>query len=470
MTIPARPPSGPERTFAALGLGEALARVIVFSVTIHLARVLGPSGYGVIGVATAVLLYFTALADGGIEYLGAREVAAAPDRTRALAEAALGVRLTVAAALVLCLAVIGVFVLPEPDGAVLAVYGLTLLPAAASVRWIHLGAERAGRIAIARVTGETVMAIGVWTLVRSVGDIARVPAAQFTGDVVAALLLALFLRRAGIPLRLRFRPSRALPMLHRAWPLTAHALLGLVIFNSDFLVLRAFKDARAVGLYAAVYTLVSFAINLGGAYGQSMITPLTRVRHDPAALQSLYRRCLQHLLVVGLPMAVGGSLLAGDIVPFLFGPQYAPAADALRILLWSVPVALVRNGAMIGLIALNAPRDVLRTTSWAAVFNVGLNIALIPFIGILGAAISTLLTELVRMFLTVLFVTRLHLPFPGFRPFWKPSAAAVVMGLGLLMAPVLHPLAAVALGAVIYGVVLLVLGGLWRPKMSVDPR
>ena len=60
------PTSAVGRTFAKLASGEALARLIAFGVTVFLARQLGAGGYGVIALATAVILYLSFVADAGL--------------------------------------------------------------------------------------------------------------------------------------------------------------------------------------------------------------------------------------------------------------------------------------------------------------------------------------------------------------------------------------------------------------------
>ena len=68
------------RAFVALGSGEVAARLIAFAGTLYVARTLGPSRYGVIGFALAVLLYLQRLADAGFDLgVGVREVAAHRD-------------------------------------------------------------------------------------------------------------------------------------------------------------------------------------------------------------------------------------------------------------------------------------------------------------------------------------------------------------------------------------------------------
>ena len=401
----------------------------------------------------AVLLYAGALLDGGVEYAGAREVAAAPGRAARYGAAVLGLRVLLGAVVAVVLALVGVFLLPQPEGGMLAAYGFALLATGGSARWILLGLDRPGAIAIARVAGELLIAAIVLVGVRSVEDLTLAPVAHVAGEGVLVILLALFLRRAGLRVPLRFGRWRAL---------AAHTLLGLLIFNSDFVVLRLFGDARDVGLYAAAYTIISFAINLGGAYGQSLLPALTRAGRDAARQVGLYHQSTAQLVAVGLPFAVGGTLLAGEVMVFLFGAGYGPAADALRILLWSVPVALLRTAGMTALVSVSQHALVLRTTTWGTGVNLVLNFALIPVLGLVGAAAATLVTELLRMTLALRFASAHALPLLGGRRCWPIAVASAVMALALVLVPSLPLLARVAVGIVAYGVVFVALGGLRR--------
>src|SRR5919206_3198889 len=115
------------RNFVALGGGEVIARIVAFFATIYLARSLGAASYGVIGVATAVVLYLTRIVDAGMELgIGVREVAAHPERIGTIGPTMLLVRLLIALLVATLLTAVGLTVLPQPDGAVIAIYGLTL--------------------------------------------------------------------------------------------------------------------------------------------------------------------------------------------------------------------------------------------------------------------------------------------------------------------------------------------------------
>src|SRR5574341_402575 len=140
--------------FAALGGGEAIARLAAFAATVYLARTLGPALFGSIAFATAILLYLTQLADAGVELVGVPLVARSRDRLDDVVGPVFAARIWLAVGLTIVTVAISLIALPQPDAVLLAGYALTLPLAAASARWVHLGLERTGWIGVSRTLGE----------------------------------------------------------------------------------------------------------------------------------------------------------------------------------------------------------------------------------------------------------------------------------------------------------------------------
>ena len=111
-----------------------------------------------------------------------------------------------------------------------------------------------------------------------------------------------------------------------------------------------------------------------------------------------------------LPIAVGGFLVATPLIDLVYGAEYSSAALPLSILVWSLPVALIRNVAQAAMLAYSRQREMMHTAAWAGGANILLNLALIPTWGLAGAAASTLVTELLRTVLALVVVHRLGVP------------------------------------------------------------
>jgi O-antigen/teichoic acid export membrane protein len=96
-----------------------------------------------------------------------------------------------------------------------------------------------------------------------------------------------------------------------------------------------------------------------------------------------------------LPLAVVAAILAGPIVTVLFGPAFAAGALPLMILLATIPIAAVRTIILYSFTAAGRPWAVPLSSGPGAVINLLLNIVLIPRFGMVGAATTTLVAEIV---------------------------------------------------------------------------
>ena len=192
---------------------------------------------------------------------------------------------------------------------------------------------------------------------------------------------------------------------------------------------------------------------------------------DPERQRMLFDHAMIQGVTVALPIAAGGCLLASGLLGLVFGPTYLAAVPALQVLIWSIVVAWVRNVVQMGLIARHRQSFVLRTSAWSAAANLALNLALIPRYGMIGAAVATLATETLRTVVGAVYSARLGLPFGVASRLWRPVIATSAMALILWLVPMPGVLVAVAAGMLVYGLGLVVTGGVrfvnGRPELRV---
>ncbi|MEO7041284.1 MAG: flippase [Gemmatimonadaceae bacterium] len=447
------------RAFVALGSGEVAARLIAFAGTLYVARTLGPERYGVIGFALAVLLYLQRIADAGFDLgVGVREVASHRQDVARMVPALLTIRASIAVALACLTALLSLLFLPSPDGQVLAIYAGALVAVGLNTSWVHVGLEHARRVATARVLGECAALTVLVATVHGPGDVSHVPLAQIVGDVLSAAILLTILARTGMRLTPRLDLAVALPILRQGWRLMAASLFGLALYNSDLLFLRFFRGSESVGYYAAAYTVVGFCLNVGIAYGLSLLPVLSASRGEPAQHRDIYQTALAHAFVVLIPVVVGGAIVAQSIVGFTLGPTYYPAGLALRLLIWSLVPGVLCNVVVIGLLSVGRENDVLRAFAGTLIVVTILDIVLISRFGIAGAAVATIIGETVRLALTMYAAYNAGLGRISMVRLWRPTAAAAAMALALFLLQPASLAGAVMIGACSYAVGLIVTG------------
>jgi O-antigen/teichoic acid export membrane protein len=232
------------------------------------------------------------------------------------------------------------------------------------------------------------------------------------------------------------------------------------LFNFDLLFLRYLKGSEAAGAYAAAYTFIAFASNLLVAYAHGVMPSLTRSASAPSAHVPVYESAQAQVIALALPAALGGAVVAGALMQLVFGAAFGAGEVALRWLSLSLPFAALREVAVVAVVVGGGERRLVRVNFVVVVCNVLLNVALVPLYGLRGAALATLATEIVRLLLVARIAATLGYEAPLTRRLAKPVAAGLAMLLVLQVtgpAPLWRALVA---GAVSYGGVLTLLGGI----------
>lgn len=455
--------------FLALGAGEVIGRLLAFATTIVIARVLGAEGYGVYALALAVGLYLAKASECGLEGVGVRAIAERGSDPARLASAVSGVRIIAAVVLIGLAGAVTQWSLPDPERGILLLSFLVLVPVALDTRWVLIGLERAAPVAWARVVGEATTLIGVLWLVDDIGDVDRAVVCYMVGVAVTTAGIWIALRRSDVRVGISWDPGLSFPLLKRGLPIAGQILLGLLIFNADLFLLRVLRDAESVGLYAAAYAPLAFAVNVGYAFAYSVLPVIVAERASGADASDLYAAQVVRALTIALPLAAGAALLAVPIMVTGFGSDYAASGPALAALMMSAPFAAATALSWTALTALGREGWLIGATALAAVLNIGLNLLWIPEYGMLGAAAATAFTEAFRAVLTAWVAFRGGLRFPTLGPLAAPLLATGAMA--AFLALVEWPLWAEAPAAtVLYFGALATLGFIGRGLSSSEPR
>jgi O-antigen/teichoic acid export membrane protein len=143
-----------------------------------------------------------------------------------------------------------------------------------------------------------------------------------------------------------------------------------------------------------------------------------------------------------------------------FGPEYLEGTEAFQIILASLGVLFVFSPVHNVLLAQNRLRVEARAMGVAAVVNAVLNLLWIPRFGIVGAAWATLVAELVILALSGAALGR-PMVLALLRTVTAPLFAAGVMaGAMVLLGTGRSVLLTIPVGALVYGIALVGLGGM----------
>ncbi|HYN05820.1 MAG TPA: oligosaccharide flippase family protein [Vicinamibacterales bacterium] len=452
---------------AALAGGEIGGRLVAFAATAWLTRKLGPDGFGIIGFATAISAYLLLATTTGFNDIGTRDVARHPDRAVTIAASAIAVRLLMGLA---GLALLGVVALLLPKApvvkAVIVLSGLSFLSQAIDISWVLRGLERNVRVGAMNIATQLLYAAGILAFVDGPEDVIRVPIIQFGSELAAGCWLCVGLFGRRIP---RASLREGLGILKASGFVTASRLMRVVILTSGLITLGLVAGEAATGVFAAAYRFCFLLIAIAAAVNNAFLPSVARAAdHGANALRDVIRSAVRIMATIAAPIVLGGAVTAGPLLRLLFGPSFELGAQAFQILLISCGFLFAH--ATVHNILLAVHRTNVETVLFfvAALVALMLNVTLIPRHGIVGAAVAALAAEALIAVVGWVYVKTLGVA-PGWRPLVPPAVSAGVMVAVLIALGGFPTLLQIPLGALVYGVMLVLTGGVrrvWGPHSA----
>jgi O-antigen/teichoic acid export membrane protein len=248
----------------------------------------------------------------------------------------------------------------------------------------------------------------------------------------AYFVLVLALKRIAV-VGWKFEPQMLRTWLWQGLPFALTFVLTILYFKIDQPLVYALRPHQEAGWYGAAYkpfeallfipmTLLSVAFPVMSVYH----------RERPQQMLDLVSRFYKALLLIGWPMTLGIFVLAHPITRLLFSTDFARSEPALRILALGLVIAFVNNAFIGALSASDRQSSFTWAAGWSLVANVGLNLALIPPFGYLGASWATVATEAV-LFIAGWTLTARHIGrVPLVRLSWRLVLSGLVMGVVVL--------------------------------------
>lgn len=204
----------------------------------------------------------------------------------------------------------------------------------------------------------------------------------------------------------RPRFARLKQYLYFGLPTIPGYIASWVVDSSDKFFISHFLGATAVGIYAAADSLGSIPIIISTVLALILPPALSKL-YDENKMQELkayLSYSLKYALVLTIPFVFGSLVLAVPILK-LFSTVEAANSGHVAMTFISLDSLIYITGVIINQILIPVKKTKIGGISWAiaAFVNLGLNVVLVPVLGILGAAVGTMGAYLVSLTIQLYF-------------------------------------------------------------------
>ncbi|WP_290816025.1 flippase [Halovivax sp.] len=407
---PARAGSGVDEGISTLAkqgsitfAGNVVNGIFGFAIVMLMTRFVSPSVYGLFVLATSVILFMQVFANLGlplaIDYFVPQYL---DDGDRGKAK---GVIVQVTAAVLATSTLIAVLVAAsagafadffrEPSLAVALVLLSVSVPMLACYRVLLTSFYSIKKLQYRVLMRDLVrpivrFAVTYGLLVAGWGLLGLV-----TGYVVGLLVAItagaiVFTYKAWDIVSARMERVAAWPVVSYSVPLAMTSVVFVLMGHVDYFVLGFFLDSDDVGIYRVGYMLGSGLMIIFSSLAPVFKPLIAETRDDTALVQSRFRVAARWIAGFTLPTAITLSLGASSYLAVLYTPQYAEASAVVALLCAAFLFNVTFGGPDGSLLqGMGYSRVVFANTLALFGTNLVVSAALVPLIGIEGAAIGS---------------------------------------------------------------------------------
>ncbi len=383
-----------------LGLSEITINILKFLLLIYATHVLGDTGFGEFAFVSSFVAIFGIFFDLGLGEAITREFSKEAKNEMYISTLfSLKLLLSLVVALVV---IIASFFIDSISGhlqmPVLIMSGYIFITSLSSFFYAIFRARQKMQFEFLPNFLQNLLTLLIGFILLSIFPIVTSLAwAYFFGAIFIAIPLLVYFHTRVAALHFYIDKKIWKEFLHISYPLALLGAVSLAIYNNVDSVMLGFSGRITEnGWYSAAYRILTFSLLPMSFVAQSFFPALSDAYgQSQEKLERLWNTQLKICLFIAVPILFGTWVLADQLITFLYPAEFHPAALVLKILAVSGFLMYVYYPFKQLLVVINEQRKVFILFFIALLINIGLNFITIPRFSLYGAAISTLVAQLI---------------------------------------------------------------------------
>ena len=413
-------------------------RVMDAVVSVILARYLMPEGFGLLAFGVSFGALYGILAGFGMGYLVTRDVASDSEAISNYLSNGLMAKVFLSV-LTLTLMALNAslmgFSLHKIEIVLVAGLQMVMETNLGFALSVYQGLRKMWTVAIGNLIPRIGWLILSLAVVAMKGDVFALLWVRVLVNTVCMIGVLIMIHFSVAKIRLRFDWRAIVKMLKSSYPFALFRLRGTVYADLDTVMISWLANDQMTGWYASARKTLRIFTFIPTSFSTALIPTLSKtVKHSTKdAVWTLNQSC-RYLWVLSMPIVAGVVPLAPQLVRTLYGPGYEEATGALQILILSVPFAFLNGSLLAGVSAVRKEKKGSNILIGGLLFSGLSNFIVVPLFGHLGAASTTVVSEIMILLLQARVVRQL---LPGFKfadvkpGLWVASAAMAACAFGL---------------------------------------
>lgn len=378
---------------------QALLGLVISMLT---ARYLGPSGFGVINYAAALVAFVTPIANLGLSHIVVQEIVYSPESEDKILGSSM--LMSFCSSILCILGIVAFSFLTDPEDPqttlVCGLYSLLLIAQALEVIQYWFQANLISKYtSVVSVLAYVLISIYKAVLLFMGKSVYWFAVANAIDHILIGIVLAILYKRL-THRRLSFSREWAWRIFNKSKHFILSGMMVTIFAQTDKIMLKFMLGEEAVGLYSAATTCVGVTSFVFVAIIDSMRPAILENKKKESPLYERDMSCLYAIIIyMALAQSILMTLLAKPVMLIMNGKKYVDAVMALRIVVWYTTFSYVGSVRNVWILAEKKQKYLWCLNLSGALLNVLLNLCLIPLWGIEGAAVASVITQFFTNFI-----------------------------------------------------------------------
>ena len=435
-------------------ISTALALVAIGFVT----RYLGKDGFGNYATMLAFFSFFNAIGDLGLQSVTAREISREGAKESHIMSNILTLRILISL-IIFILTPVLVFFLPYSAdlkfAIIIAAVAFIFSSVSMTLNGIFQKHLAMDKVATIELCGKLVqLSIIILAVHENLGF--RAISLALLGYMAFNAIIVFWFSRRYFTFSFQFDWHYWKEFLTHSLPLGIAAIVTFTYFKADTILLSFLKSSADVGIYNVAYKVIENLIFFPAMVAGLVLPLLSRfVFTDREKFDLIADKTFKVFLVLVVPLVIGAFALAPQIVSIIGGAGFPESANVLRILIFALAFIFFGQFFNTILVVSNLQNKLMKALLAAAAINIAINFFLIPRYSYIGAAFTSVITEM----FVVAFSFAIVYKHTHYRPHTTHLASIAISG--FLMGLYLYFFAHLHLAFLILGSIAIYLGALW---------
>ena len=384
-----------------LFIATVIGYILGFFTTLYTARYLGAEGFGIISLALSLTSIFGVLTDLGLNNLIVREVARDKSLTNKYVSNTLSIKILFSfLTFVLLILTTELMGYTWKVNIIIYLIALNVIFVAFSAIFnaIFQSYEKMEYQAVGNILNAVLMFAGVLIVIHFNFDILAFGFVYFiSGLVFLVFNILIYSWKFALP-KMDIDWSFWRPTIKESLPFAVTGIFTMIYFWIDSVILSLMMGNEVVGWYNASYRLILIFAALYSVYMISIFPVLSGLyKTSQKSIKIAYERSFKYMLVVNVPIVIFITFLANKIILCIYGAGYIPSIIALQVLIWAIIFMFINTLSLNLLGSVNKQVIVAKIVAFGSIFNIVLNVILIPYFSYIGSSAATVATELVML-------------------------------------------------------------------------